>query len=98
MFERTMDCMPKCPYRMQAACFQHPDSQEAAPLADISKIASSLLADGTISSIKIRRQDIITAFGLEEALQEAAKPAAGPPGGSRAAGSRAGGGSSKKRR
>ncbi|KAL4431224.1 hypothetical protein ABPG75_006480 [Micractinium tetrahymenae] len=56
-----------------------------------------LFEDGTISSIKVRRQDIITAFGLEEVLQDAAKPAAGPAGGGRAAGSKAGG-SAKKRR
>lgn len=56
-----------------------------------------LFEDGTVSSMKVRRQDIIVAFGLEEQLAESKKGEA-TAGGSTKAGAKAAGGSTKKRR
>lgn len=58
-------------------------------------------ADGTISSTRVKRQDIITAFGLEDHKKEAEAAAVqggSKPGGGSKAGGKAGSGSAKKRR
>lgn len=49
--------------------------------------------DGSVATMKIRRQDIVTAFGLDEYVEEAKKK--GKAQGGKASGS--GGGSAKKR-